>query len=125
MPAQIARLSLYSSINDFHCSVCGERLIDRENGLTDELCGHVVAVVDWNEELIVGPAATPKLSEAMNEKEHTAEALTKILPDTVIVFDFIEPPRGGGHGGSSMTIALDFAGSGDEEVNSQNHATTP
>ena len=115
MPAQIARLSLNSGINNFHCSVCGERLIDEENGLTDELCGHVVAVVDWIGELIVGPAATPKLAEAMNETEHTAEALAKILPDTVVVFDFIEPPRGGGHDGEDLAIALDFAGGGDEE----------
>ena len=115
MAAHITRLSLHLGIKNFHCSVCGERLIDSENGLTDELCGHVVAVVDWIGELIVGPAAPPKLAEAINAKKDTVQALAKVLPDTVVVFDFIEPPRGGGHDGSSVTIAVDFADSSDEE----------
>ena len=119
MPAQITRLSLDPGVRHFHCPVCGSALIDDESGITEELCDHVVAVVDWSGELIVGRAAAPELGEALqttfgSENEDVVKALATILPDTVVAFDFIEKARGGGYEGSSITFAVDFALIGQE-----------
>jgi len=108
-------------IRRFHCGDCGNALIDDQDGLREELCDHVFAVVDWIGELTVGPATTPELAEALetifeNDNGDVVEALAKVLPDTVVFFDFVELARGGGHDGSSIAIAVDFASSGQERV---------
>lgn len=121
MPAQITRLSLDVGIRHFHCGVCGNALIDDQDGLREVLCDHVFAVVDWIGELTIGPATTPELAEALekifeNDDGDVVEALAKVLPNTVVFFDFVEPARGGGHDGSSIAIAVDFASSGQQRV---------
>lgn len=113
MTASIVHLSLDQGILHFHCPVCGVAIVESEIGLSEELCPHVVVIVDWIDELIVGPAVADELSEslqsAFDDDDNAIEALAKNLPPTVVVFEMSEPNRGGGHTGDSITIAIDFA----------------
>lgn len=118
MCAQIVRMDLEYGIKHFHCAICGSTLVDGEAGITDEFCQHVVVLVDWVQQVMLGNGAAPELEqeiEAATENADIVEALGKILGDTVVVFEFTEPGRGGGHVASSIVVALDFADDTDND----------
>ncbi len=117
MPAQIARFSFAYGASRFHCCACGEALLRGEEGLSDTFCQHVVAVVDWIGELTIGPAVTSrtakKIQKALEDEANAANAIARVLPEVVVVFDFVEPARGGGHDESTISFAMDFSGCAD------------
>jgi hypothetical protein len=120
MAASIVRLSLGGGILHFHCPVCGSALIEDQIGLSEELCAHVVGVIDWVQQLIIGPAVASELAEALEaafneDNADDVEAFAKVLPATVVVFDLAEPDRGGGHTGECIAIAVEFANAGENE----------
>jgi hypothetical protein len=95
--------------------VCARPILFEEEGLTETLCAHVMAVVDWVEILTLsdelGEKSGERLEEAFeldNDKDRL-QNLADALPSTALVLEFIEPARGGGHDRSSIAFAVDFA----------------
>ena len=121
MTASIVRLSLGRGILQFHCPMCGCAVVEEEAGLSNELCPHVAFIVDWIDELLVGPAVAEELGQSAqslfdDEGYDGVEALARIMPPSVVIFELSEPSRGGGHTGSCITIAVDFAAGSDVDA---------
>lgn len=113
MSAQIVRLSIDYGIRRFHCAICGSAVVSPKNGLEERFCEHVVVVVDWVQNVILGAAAPDGLLDAMqaaNDEaaDNTAAIIANILHDTAVVFELTEPGRGGGHDSAAIILAFDF-----------------
>ena len=113
MSASIVQITLPNGIGNFYCPACGAAICGVEEGLADTLCEHVSFLVDWVDELTVGDTLPPALAAAIEDAhENGTEALAATLPDTAVVFELIEPGRGGGHGGSELVLGVDFLPAG-------------
>lgn len=112
--AQVAKLVLDDGLERLHCPVCGQALCIAGEGLADSFCDHLIAIVDWVDEVIDGPAGetwSDQIEDLVQDEapENLADAIGKVLPPTALVLDFTEPARGGGHTGSHILFALEFA----------------
>lgn len=109
MSASVIQISVPNGIGNFYCPACGTAICVVDEGLAENLCEHVSFLVDWVDELTVGDAIPPALAAAIEDAyENGTEALAATLPDTAVVFELIEPGRGGGHDGSELVLGIDF-----------------
>lgn len=109
LTGSIARISSLEPIPEFHCPACGSPILVTDEGLADNYCEHLVFIRDWVAETYYGQQLDEKLVEALQAiEEDDVEAIASVLPTSAVVFALTETPRGGGHDGSEIVIAIDF-----------------
>jgi hypothetical protein len=107
MPATIASLSHTDGFPRFYCPLCGADVLDEEAGVADKFCAHVKVFVDWVQEPNLPENAPADFAEKLDEIDPSdpSELATLFAEDTV-VFELVEPGRGGGHDGSTCLVAI-------------------
>ncbi|MDF1769457.1 hypothetical protein [Maricaulis sp.] len=121
MSAATAKVTLENGLQSLHCPACGVAMLDEDLGLAEDLCPHVIAVIDWLGEF----QAAAGSGEVMSKMETIVDrhfdnvvdgallsSLAECMSASGLVIEFEEPSRGGGHDGSSVTFMLDFNGAG-------------
>ena len=127
MSASFVELSLEGGLPEFRCPVTGVPVFDTEEGFVPqrEQSPYLRFFIDWVAETWVAPsAALPQEARPAHEKvlellESDIEgSLTMIdlirqcadaMPSSAVIFELLDPPRGGGHDGSVCYVAFDFA----------------
>lgn len=123
MPASIARLSIDGGVTRLHCPVTGRPVITDEG--FDESAPqspHIRFFIDWAQTAWVPPAAQlPEHDRSTHDKirnlltndeldqAELIEKCAKLLPNSCVIFELIEPARGGGHSGSVCYACFDFS----------------
>lgn len=106
MPATTVSLTRLDGFPAFHCFHCGA-VIFSEDGPAESLCRHVSVLWDSYGEPELGPAAGDGIAEKLDEvEEFGLEELSGVLGDSIVVFELIEPARGGGHDGYVFLVAI-------------------
>jgi len=80
--------------------------------MADEFCPHIVAVIDWVDELHLGETNPADLAGDLEDAHGQGtdlDTIAGLMNRSTIVFEFIDPASGGGHDGSSFVVAVDMA----------------
>lgn len=109
LTGSIARISSLEPFPEFHCPACGAPILVSDEGLAENYCEHLVFIKDWVAETHYGEQLDKNLVETLQAiEEDDVEAIASVLPTSAVVFALTETPRGGGHDGSEIVIAIDF-----------------
>lgn len=115
MPATIVSLTRLNGFPKFYCIHCAGTIFD-EGGPAEEFCKHVLVVADPYGDPELGPAAADGLADKLDEIDaDIPEELARLFDEDTVVFELVEPGRGGGHDGSVLLVALAIDGFEDEE----------
>ncbi len=107
MPATIVSLSVDNGLDRFYCPFCAAMVFDEESGLAEDFCGHVRVFVDWAGELIIPEGTASALSDQMYQTDCSDPTeLAALFGDDSVVFELVEPGRGGGHDGGACLIVF-------------------
>lgn len=122
MAANYVRIEIENGVNTFYCPVCSVSILDGENGLSESLCKHCSLTIDWVDQIQISDHVSDELTQQIENAfceegdEEAIARLSKALPASSVLFELIEPPRGGGHSGSTFTVCIDFCGGGCPEL---------
>lgn len=115
MSATTVSLTRRYGFDTFHCFHCGV-VVFGEEGPADRFCKHVLLYLDPMGDPELGPAASHDLSEKLDAIDaDVPEELASVLDDDAIVFELVEPGRGGGHDGYVLLVAFVVDESDDED----------
>lgn len=107
MPATVASLKRTDGIDQFFCPFCAAVVFAEEDGMAETFCAHVRVFVDWVDEAHLPEDATVELSENLDEIDTSDPSeLASLFGDDTVVFELVEPGRGGGHDGSTCLVAI-------------------
>jgi len=116
MPASFVSISLEHGVEQFYCPFCAAKVFDEEDGMAEDFCGHVKVFVDWARELIIPGAMANELADQLDEIDcGDPTELSAVFGDDAIVFELIEPGRGGGHDGGSWLVVIGVGSDGGQE----------
>jgi endogenous inhibitor of DNA gyrase (YacG/DUF329 family) len=116
--ASLVSVELEYGVRKFHCPTCGQCLLSEEEGLKEPFCNHLVAVIDWVDELVLNEALNEHLASSVQTAFDKAadgdgtQSVAAILPATVVGFALSEAARGAGHSGDAITLFVDIQGEG-------------
>jgi hypothetical protein len=107
MPAAIATLSHTDGFLRFYCPLCAAGVFDEEGGMAENFCEHVKVFVDWVQEPNLLENAPADLAVKLDEIDPTDPSeLATVFGEDTVVFELVEPGRGGGHDGSTCLVAI-------------------
>jgi hypothetical protein len=107
MPATVASLTRTDGFDQFFCPLCAAVVFNEEVGMAEKFCAHVQVFVDWVDEAHLPEDATVELSENLDEIDTSDPSeLASLFGDDTVVFELVEPGRGGGHDTSTCLSRL-------------------
>jgi hypothetical protein len=111
MTAATVSLSVGNGIPRFYCPFCAATVFDPDDGVAETLCNHVKVFVDWVGEPYFPLGATDDLVAKLEELDPGDPLeLSAVFGEDTVVFELVEPGRGGGHDTSSCLVVLGIDG---------------
>ena len=114
MSASVVEFKIDGGVEKFFCPACGEPWLVEGEGLADQFCEHVLAVVDWVGDFQPGSNLSgeqvTQFEEILIEGDYgnPLQELANILPASAAIIKLAEAGRGGGHSGSSIVFIMDL-----------------
>ena len=107
MTAATVSLSIENGVPRFYCPFCAAPVFDDDDGVAEVLCKHVKVFVDWIGEPYYPADATDDLAAQLEEVDCSDPSkLSALFEDGTVIFELLEPGRGGGHDTSSCLVVL-------------------
>jgi hypothetical protein len=111
MTAATVSLSIDDGAPRFYCPFCAATVFDDDDGVAEVLCKHVKVFVDWIGEPYYPAGATDDLAAQLEELDPSdLSELSALFGDDTVIFELVEPGRGGGHDTSSCLVVLGIGG---------------
>jgi hypothetical protein len=117
MPAAVCRIVVENGVQNLSCPICASPVFTEDEGVQEQACAHVLFLVDWVGELCTfarpqGDVFGERLNALYEISETDDDALVALaaeLPPSALLMTIEQPAHGGGHDGSSCSVAFDFA----------------
>jgi hypothetical protein len=107
MTAATVSLSVEYGVPRFYCPFCAAPVFDDENGMADVFCRHVKVFIDWVGEPCFPADAADDLAAKLDELDCSDPSeLSPLFGDDTVIFELVEPGRGGGHDTSVCLVVL-------------------
>ncbi len=75
--------------------------------MAEDFCSHVGVSVDWVGEANLPPHAPDHLADQLDDIDSSDPSeLSRLFGEDTVIFELMEPGRGGGHDGSACLVAF-------------------